>query len=153
MLNNNCARTKEPLQLTFVCLSCKKKNTKKTLNNMKKRSISGFGFYSCSLNQTRKDYCVGRESNPGQLLGRQLCSPLYHRRFDLGIELTNVYFLWNLDRANFRICKSALIWNPLLIGLPPWSDQRPPSCPTFFRYEFSMFSDSHSLVNLSKKSW
>ena len=24
--------------------------------------------------------CVGRESNPGQLLGRQLCSPLYHRR-------------------------------------------------------------------------
>ena len=26
------------------------------------------------------DNCVGRESNPGQLLGRQLCSPLYHRR-------------------------------------------------------------------------
>ena len=25
-------------------------------------------------------WCVGRESNPGQLLGRQLCSPLYHRR-------------------------------------------------------------------------
>ena len=25
-------------------------------------------------------YCVGRESNPGQLLGRQLCSPLYHQR-------------------------------------------------------------------------
>lgn len=24
--------------------------------------------------------CVGRESNPGQLLGRQLCSPLYHQR-------------------------------------------------------------------------
>ena len=28
----------------------------------------------------RKKSCVGRESNPGQLLGRQLCSPLYHRR-------------------------------------------------------------------------
>ena len=26
--------------------------------------------------------CVGRESNPGQLLGRQLCSPLYHQRCD-----------------------------------------------------------------------
>ena len=25
-------------------------------------------------------YCVGWESNPGQLLGRQLCSPLYHQR-------------------------------------------------------------------------
>ena len=31
----------------------------------------------------RKISCVGRESNPGQLLGRQLCSPLYHRRFGL----------------------------------------------------------------------
>ena len=26
-------------------------------------------------------HCVGRESNPDQLLGRQLCWPLYHRRF------------------------------------------------------------------------
>ena len=30
----------------------------------------------------KKDLCVGRESNPGQLLGRQLCLPLYHRRLD-----------------------------------------------------------------------
>ena len=28
----------------------------------------------------QKQSCVGRQSNPGQLLGRQLCSPLYHRR-------------------------------------------------------------------------
>ena len=28
----------------------------------------------------KKVECAGRESNPGQLLGRQLCSPLYHRR-------------------------------------------------------------------------
>ena len=28
----------------------------------------------------KKIYCVGRESNPDQLLGRQLCWPLYHRR-------------------------------------------------------------------------
>jgi hypothetical protein len=25
--------------------------------------------------------CIGRELNPGQLLGRQLCPPLHHRRF------------------------------------------------------------------------
>ena len=30
----------------------------------------------------QKQHCVGRESNPGQLLGRQLCSPLYNRRVD-----------------------------------------------------------------------
>ncbi len=33
-----------------------------------------------SENTLWKEKCVGRESNPGQLLGRQLCSPLYHRR-------------------------------------------------------------------------
>ena len=31
--------------------------------------------------------CVSRESNPGQLLGRQLCSPLYHWRFFFTILL------------------------------------------------------------------
>ena len=30
-----------------------------------------------------KNSCVGRESNPDQLLGRQLCSPLHHRRSHL----------------------------------------------------------------------
>ena len=29
-----------------------------------------------------KMICDGRESNPGQLLGRQLCSPLYQHRID-----------------------------------------------------------------------
>ena len=33
-------------------------------------------YWNCKQNF----YCDGRESNPGQLLGRQLCSPLYHRR-------------------------------------------------------------------------
>ena len=35
-----------------------------------------------SLNkcEQKKNNCVGRESNPDQLLGRQLCWPLYHRR-------------------------------------------------------------------------
>ena len=36
------------------------------------------------LNVTRGNtslarFCIGRESNPGQLLGRQLCLPLYHQ--------------------------------------------------------------------------
>ena len=34
-----------------------------------------------STTVTKKLQCVSRESNPGQLLGRQLCSPLYHWRF------------------------------------------------------------------------
>ena len=91
----------------------------------------------------KKSYCVGRESNPGQLLGWQLCSPLYHRRFDVEIDVTdNVDFLVKSGQSKFWHGKSALIWNPLLIRLPPWSDQRPPSWPSFFRYELSMFSDS-----------
>ena len=31
--------------------------------------------------QVKTGACDGRESNPGQLLGRQLCSPLYHHRW------------------------------------------------------------------------
>ena len=50
----------------------------------------------------KKNECVGRESNPGQLLGRQLCSPLYHRRLDVrrkrgtlvrGDAYTNIKFV------------------------------------------------------------
>ena len=33
--------------------------------------------------EKKNNICVGRESNPGQLLGRQLCSPLYHQRFHI----------------------------------------------------------------------
>ena len=33
----------------------------------------------------RSARCVGRESNPGQLLGRQLCSPLYHQRYTMRV--------------------------------------------------------------------
>ena len=41
-----------------------------------KKSV--FSAFACL--KKKKHSCVGRESNPGQLLGRQLCSPLYHRR-------------------------------------------------------------------------
>ena len=34
----------------------------------------------CYLKDTSEATCDGWESNPGQLLGRQLCSPLYHHR-------------------------------------------------------------------------
>lgn len=40
----------------------------------------------CSLAEEKLG-CVGRESNPGQLLGRQLCSPLYHQRICLRASL------------------------------------------------------------------
>ena len=45
------------------------------------RSFLIFSRFRCLPEEiTRTKRCVGRESNPGQLLGRQLCSPLYHRR-------------------------------------------------------------------------
>jgi hypothetical protein len=44
-------------------------------------ALSKFGEGTKITIKEQKYYCVGRESNPGQLLGRQLCSPLYHRRF------------------------------------------------------------------------
>ena len=59
----------------------------KKLANTKPPNISTFRLQSCSLNKTKECHCVGRESNPGQLLGRQLCSPLYHRRSDIGLQL------------------------------------------------------------------
>ena len=36
--------------------------------------------WECKWKCWAKDYCDGWESNPGQLLGRQLCLPLYHHR-------------------------------------------------------------------------
>ena len=46
------------------------------LNKRKNKS----SFRTFQNKKGKKVRCVGRESNPGQLLGRQLCSPLYHRR-------------------------------------------------------------------------
>ena len=53
--------------------------------------------------------CVGRESNPGQLLGRQLCSPLYHRRLAEHILVVTV-------RTN---CAVVAAW-ATLICQPHW---------------------------------
>ena len=47
-------------------------------SHLQKKKLSAPTSESWRLQQ-----CVGRESNPGQLLGRQLCSPLYHQRSTL----------------------------------------------------------------------
>ena len=44
------------------------------------KSENKSSFSTLQNKKSKKVRCVGRESNPGQLLGRQLCSPLYHRR-------------------------------------------------------------------------
>ena len=59
------------------------------LDNMEKAQHLRIQFSQLFPQSNKESYCVGRESNSGQLLGRQLCSPLYHRRFDVGINLTN----------------------------------------------------------------
>ena len=41
-----------------------------------------FDLNCCFQQLTATRHCDGWESNPGQLLGRQLCSPLYHHRSD-----------------------------------------------------------------------
>ena len=41
--------------------------------------------------------CIGRESNPGQLLGRQLCLPLYHQcaqRLELRPTTAEIWWVW-----------------------------------------------------------
>ena len=43
-------------------------------------NINDHQFISYKGDVSKKKNCVGRESNPDQLLGRQLCWPLYHRR-------------------------------------------------------------------------
>ena len=45
-----------------------------------KQFIDNNNNYNFDLKNEKKSQCVSRESNPGQLLGRQLCSPLYHWR-------------------------------------------------------------------------
>ena len=59
------------------------------------------------------------------------------------------FFLVKSGRSKCSHGKSAVIWNLPLIRIPPWSDQQPPSCPTFFCYEFSFLSALHSKASRS----
>ena len=71
----------------------------------------------------RKAACVGRESNPGQLLGRQLCSPLYHQRYrdtvkgtgctGRDVELTGMAFVFqhkscHPEKSSLEVKKKAV---------------------------------------------
>ena len=49
-----------------------------------KNEISAKHSIKCEI----KKKCDGRESNPDQLLGRQLCSPLHHHRTQCSDLLT-----------------------------------------------------------------
>ena len=52
-------------------------------------------------------HCISRESNPGQLLGRQLCSPLYHYRLTwlFIVPLKVLEFpLWCCEPTKKRVC-------------------------------------------------
>ncbi len=61
-----------------------------------KKLISFVNGTFCPLFRTSKKNCVGRESNPGQLLKRQFCSPLYHRRFILKVSILTKFVYDNL---------------------------------------------------------
>ena len=90
MFNINCTKCKHQWATSSnVCLfGCLFASQIKT--GLKKRSLSQDSDFSVAPSTNdRKIICVGRESNPGQLLGRQLCSPLYHRRFDEGPSVKN----------------------------------------------------------------
>ena len=67
---------------SFISQIKKMDNTIKTQHF--RNQILKFPLYN-----KKEKFCVGRESNPGQLLGRQLCSPLYHRRLNIGLALAN----------------------------------------------------------------
>ena len=57
---------------------CFTKGEHKKKSKTRATGKTGKGEKNCKTKENIM--CVGRESNPGQLLGRQLCSPLYHQR-------------------------------------------------------------------------
>ena len=70
-----------------------------------------------SLNkcEQKKNNCVGRESNPDQLLGRQLCWPLYHRRLmKLHQKIKEITI--------FHISIIGFIWYDYLVSKTNWKE-------------------------------
>ena len=59
--------------------------------------------------------CVGRESNPGQLLGRQLCSPLYHRRHATRTKISTGILLAELCSVSLQCSSADLSESPELL--------------------------------------
>ena len=77
-----------------------------------------------------KIHCVGRESNPGQLLGRQLCSPLYHRRSHARCWHWKQHHVMSVQHF---IVRRGLVGKTLPLIMTPWrngsaSDSRSEGC-------------------------
>ena len=80
--------------------------------------MDNFFFLENYQNNCHKN-CVGRESNPDQLLGRQLCWPLYHRRIVSLMEQyidTQLYYHCNLTLClwvvfSFTAYSFYSVWN------------------------------------------
>ena len=66
-------------------------------------------------NPKRSARCVGQESNPGQLLGRQLCSPLYHQHYTYPRYCT-LYF-YGLFNTCYKFLDLSVHPHPLVITL------------------------------------
>ena len=68
----------------------------------------------------KTNICVGRESNPDQLLGRQLCSPLYHRRivilrcFNRVFKTSVMQLHWSVAWLYARIVPLSRIFKSLI---------------------------------------
>ena len=71
----NCLNSRD--RLVVRTLRCGRSNPGSNSGHGMLTSI----FCSMGMHEKKKKNCVGRESNPDQLLGRQLCWPLYHRRW------------------------------------------------------------------------
>ena len=69
------------------------------------RNLNSFLF---NIHNFIKTNCVSRESNPDQLLGRQLCWPLYHWRLVIITSKNKIQeFFWQisfLDSEKMEIC-------------------------------------------------
>ena len=71
MLNTNSTRTYEARQLTLLYFLWQVRKGKLVI--MRKTQHLRTHFFKVVLSiQKKGNYCVGREFNPGQLLGRQL---------------------------------------------------------------------------------
>ena len=99
-----------------------------------------FLFIPFFVREKMVELCVGRESNPSQLLGRQLCLPIYHRLFIFFIYFVcamlpvfkasaYVFFRESTTCTSRRTCsvtRTSWAWSPLRRS---WSPSPPSSTP------------------------
>ena len=57
--------------------------------------------------------CIGRESNPGQLHGKQLCSPLYHQCFKYSVKSHSFRHLLVPLGERYGAWTKCVSWNKL----------------------------------------